>query len=227
MEEHGQRAQTAQLVGQVAAVGTLFAPWLGVVALAANAYAGYEQSQALAAEGDAALAQSQYNASLKDWQAELIRKEAQAKADNIRERAMRVRSTQTAQSAASGAVIGVGSAQAVQDETTRLAEQDAIVALYQGVQDANFVNIEANNIRRSGENAYKAAQEKAQATLLSTGTKTVVGAVSLGVNAATSATDQNSRVEKANTSSGSLNSTQYQATANGSNFQTLLSSSFK
>ncbi len=71
--------------------------------------------------------------------AEEIKQTASKQASKIRAQSIVFRGTQLAQQAASGALIGDGSTQSAIDATLDLAEQDALIAIYDGEAQANTI----------------------------------------------------------------------------------------
>lgn len=96
-----------------------------VVSGVMNYKAGHDAADAQ----DAANAQQ---AKLNKEHAANIKEQAKQEADKIRSEAIVIRGKQVAQQASSGVLVGNGSTQAMVDETTRLAEQDAYITLYNG-----------------------------------------------------------------------------------------------
>lgn len=106
-------------------------------------------------------------AGLDEFEARGVEQEAKDTADIIMANAMGVKAAQVAQMGASGFVVGDGSAQAVIDETDKLARRDAMAAIYSGVRQAAS--------KRAGASARMSAADDA----VLTGTlKGVSGAIS-------------------------------------------------
>lgn len=124
--------------------------------------------------GEAAMREAYYNAEMADMQAEDIKRKAADDANEILTQAANVRSSQQAHTAASGFVVGDGSAQTVLDETTRLSTADALVVLYDGIDGYTTTTANARNTRAAGVNAASAANTAATGTLLS-GTGSLLG----------------------------------------------------
>ncbi len=107
--------------------------------LALTAYGTYKQygaaKDAKAAEGAANAARQK----LLDMQAKDIIKQGKDTADLIYRKAYQARSTQVSQQAASGVLVGDGSASAVENETSYLARADALAELAQSEERANQV----------------------------------------------------------------------------------------
>lgn len=138
--------------------------WQIFAAMALNAYGQKKQ-------GEADARSYARQAALDEFEAEGIIEESEAQADQVFMQALAIKSKQVSQLANSGAVIGDGSAQAVVDETEKLARMDAMAALYQGSQQASVV--------KAGGDAKMVAGREA---LLSSKYRAVTGAASQYLN---------------------------------------------
>lgn len=99
-----------------------------IISAASAGYSAYQQERA----GDKA----ENMANLRGQQeVEAARKDAA----NIREKAARLKSMQSAALAAGGVTLGAGSADVILGETDRLSEQDALAALKEGGQRAEII----------------------------------------------------------------------------------------
>lgn len=94
---------------------------------------------------------------MKEQEAEENRKYAQAQASKIKSAAQYTRGAQTAQAAASGVIVGEGSAQVMQDRTTQLALEDALAALYSGGKAAVNASIQGQFAQMTADQRSLAA----------------------------------------------------------------------
>jgi hypothetical protein len=109
----------------------------GVVAVAGVGLSVYGASQQASGQKKAARYQTEAGGrqqAQSEWEAEQIWKQAEDQARQIRAKAIQMRGQQVASMAASGILIGDGSSQALLDETTNLAELDAMATLYNGAR---------------------------------------------------------------------------------------------
>ena len=120
--------------------------WWMAAAAAASFVAG-------ASEGVGNAKQLGRQAALDEIEARGIEKEAQETAVRIYGKAAAVKGQQVAQLAASGVVVGDGSAQAVLDETDKLSRIDAMAAVMTGTRQASA--------KRAGRDARLAGAEDA------------------------------------------------------------------
>ncbi|MHB1231588.1 MAG: hypothetical protein ACYCZQ_03255 [Burkholderiales bacterium] len=127
---------------------------------------GLAQSKAQKQQANAVQAQANVNAVLQDEQAKQLRIQAQRQADVIKSNAASVVGTQEAQTAASGAVIGDGSAGVMTDDTFKRAQSDALAALYSGNAQATQVGANADFTRMAGTNQANALRQQATASIL-------------------------------------------------------------
>lgn len=107
---------------------------IAVVGVGVSMYAASEQASS---QREAAKYQTEAGGRQRaqsEWEAEQIWKQAEQESSIIRSKAIQLRGTQVAQQAASGVMVGDGSAQAMLDETTKLAEQDVMATLYNGAR---------------------------------------------------------------------------------------------
>lgn len=123
---------------EVLAVGAI----LGAAGTAYGAYSQYEAGK------DAAKLQNQ--------QAAMEREAAGAEAANVREKGKRLIGAQRAALAASGVKIDEGSGDALQQETARLTEQDALAVLKGGANRAGLLNAQAAISKKNANSALVA-----------------------------------------------------------------------
>lgn len=116
-----------------------------VMSAAGTAYSAYSQNEA---GKDAAKLQNQ--------QANMEREAAAAEASNVREKGKRLIGAQRAALAASGVKIDEGSGDALQQETARLTEQDALAVLKGGANRASLLNGQANISKKNASSALVA-----------------------------------------------------------------------
>lgn len=115
-----------------------------------------------------------YNAEMDKYEAELIRETARRDSDDIIANAERLRGSQATQQAASGVVIGEGSAQIATDDTTHLAHRDALITMYNGINGALRKENSAEMKVRAGEARADSIKDQQTANLIS-GIGSIVG----------------------------------------------------
>lgn len=114
--------------------------------MSANAAAQQGVDKQFAYERSAAMAR---------YEAKLMRDQAQKEVVTIRDAAARFRSKQVAAAAAQGVMVNSGSAKVLRDETSMLAERDALVAMYSGMEDALMKEYEADNKSKAGSAEFE------------------------------------------------------------------------
>lgn len=107
-------------------------PVIGGIALAGTLYSGYSANKSAKKAAKREDQRAAEQKILDEQHAADIKEQAAYEAKKIRAEAIKIRSSQVAQQAASGVMVGNGSTQAMVDETTRLAEQDAYITLFNG-----------------------------------------------------------------------------------------------
>lgn len=132
------------------------------VSLLGAAASSSAQKEQAAANRLQAYTQAEYN----KFEAANIREAAGAEADKILNTAKMFRATQATQQAASGVVIGAGSAGVMQQQTDKLATADALVALYNGARGATTQEATGRYTKQAGDNQYSAGMTSANATLM-------------------------------------------------------------
>ncbi|MDP5239929.1 hypothetical protein Q9Q94_10315 [Uliginosibacterium sp. 31-16] len=146
------------------------ATYLAIAAIAAAAASAYASTEAaktnthnakIAAENQAYEGHLQND--LNDLAASDAMRSAQIEADKIKAQAMAMRGAQASQAAASGLVVGAGSAQIMSDKTTDLATSDALAALYSGIDKAWQYKTEGEMAVVSSTNRARAMQVEARA----------------------------------------------------------------
>ncbi|BBL57005.1 virion core protein, T7 gp14 family [Methylomonas koyamae] len=100
-----------------------------------------------------------------EYEAKQIMEQANEQARQVRAEAISVRGKQIANQAASGVVVGDGSAQAMVDEVTRLAEQDAVAYLMSGANGSISANEKGRLARMDGEFQSKQFYTQASNTM--------------------------------------------------------------
>lgn len=103
------------------------------------------------------------NKEMRYMEAEDVTNQAQTEADKIREQAIAYRGAQTVQQAASGVVIGEGTAQALLDRTSELATADVLATLYSGTNKATAIKQGADLQQDASVRNANATMEKANA----------------------------------------------------------------
>lgn len=117
---------------------------------------GKINSQAMAYEGG-------LDKELRYIDAETATRQAQTEADSIREKAIAYRGMQHVQQAASGVVIGEGTAQAMVDRTSELATADVLATLYSGANKATAIKQGADMSNSTAVRQANMVMEKANA----------------------------------------------------------------
>lgn len=107
-----------------------------------------------------------YGAAAAEYNAEQIRLSSIDTASRIMEEAGRIRGTQQAQQAASGVVIGEGSAGVITQETENLASRDALVTLYSGIDGIIQQEQSGRMAFASAQNEVSSLKAAQMATLL-------------------------------------------------------------
>ena len=131
-------------------------PVSALVAVAATVeiVGGIKQAQAATQAGNTARHEGQLKKKSANIAAENTRKNALIKVANIRKQSVVYQAVQVAGQAASGAIVGDGSTQAMIDHTISLANQDAIATIY-------TAKSRAKAIKRSGDIALIDANARA------------------------------------------------------------------
>lgn len=129
--------------------------------------ASSQQAAAAKNQGRSELSASYYNAEMREYEAEIAKENAHYQAMKYLDEGKRIRSTQRAQFANSGVIVGEGSAMDIEQETQSLAERDAVVTMYNAVDENISAGAEARNMRSAGGNAYDAGQSRAKAAWIS------------------------------------------------------------
>lgn len=117
---------------------------------------GKINSQAAAYDGS-------LNSELRNIEAEEVTKQAETEADKIRTQAIAFRGSQTVQQAASGVVIGEGTAQAMIDRTSELATADVLATLYSGANKSTVIKQGGDMQREASVRQANAIMDKANA----------------------------------------------------------------
>ena len=157
----------------VAAVGA------GMAAYSASEQAGAQKKAGTQAAKDGGIQQAR-----DEYEAKRIIEQSQEEARKVREQAIYARGTQVATAASAGALVGDGSVQAMADEVTRLAEQDAVAILFSGA-DGFITKMEDGRLAAEhGKVLQKQANAAAKATLISGYGNAALSLASSGVGAA-------------------------------------------
>ena len=132
-----------------------------------SAYNASEQASAQKKAGNQAARDGGIQQARDEYEAKRIIEQAQEEARKVREQAIYARGTQVATAASAGALVGDGSVQAMADEVTRLAEQDAVAILFSGA-DGFITKMEDGRLAAEhGKVLQKQASSAAKATLIS------------------------------------------------------------
>ena len=134
------------------------------IMMGGSALLSFMGSQNAAVESASA---GRYNKRIAEERAEMIKKQSVMEAQKIQAAALRFRGKQIATQAAAGVVVGDGSAQTMVDETTRLAEQDIYITLYNGERGEFFAMEEGRLAEMMGDAQSDAYEAQGGATLLS------------------------------------------------------------
>jgi hypothetical protein len=150
--------ETAALVGYAAAAAS-------VVGTAVSVYSQMEQGK----EADRIAAQQQQQAA---QDAQFAASEAQLQARAIRKAADRQRAEARGALSASGVVVGVGSAEQIDQEIAADGEEDALMAIYDGTN-------RSRNIRQAGEISSSRSRNAANASRYGAATSALQGGAQL------------------------------------------------
>ncbi len=141
--------------------------WVAIAGIALSLFSGIMGSNASNRQAQAQMDQAYMNNMLRELEADGIKEAAQSQADGIRAQARRLRGSQKAQQAASGVVVGAGSAQIALDDTTALSEADALVMTYNAINGITSANAAGRFAMLAGRNQAGALQTQGYASLLS------------------------------------------------------------
>ncbi len=120
-------------------------------------------------QGRQAKAVGEYQAAQAAADADAARGQSLVQAERIREAGKRQRSAAVAAQAASGVNIGEGTAELINTEITRDAEQDALTAIYSGRVRGQQLDAQGQAARISGDNAGAAGYLNAAGSALRAG----------------------------------------------------------
>lgn len=120
-------------------------------------------------QGKAAQRQANDDAARLDYQAQIEQANALNHAQLIRRQGVSDRARSVAGAAASGVVVGQGSAGDAERQVMQDAEADAYMAILNGDNAAKGLRADAESRRRAGRDAKRASQIGAFSTLLSRG----------------------------------------------------------
>jgi len=125
-------------------------------------------------QGDAAAYEGFMSQQLREMEAQDVMNQADEKVQQIRRQAQEFRGSQVVQQAANGVMIGSGSAQAMIEKTTQLAEADALATLYSGVNKASSIKLGGRMDAQAGMNRaaayYEDANNRQTAAFIDAGT---------------------------------------------------------
>lgn len=153
--------ETAALVGYAAAAAS-------VVGTAVSVYSQMEQAD----QADK-IANQQANQARED--AQFAASEAQVQARAIRKAADKQRSEARGALAASGVVVGVGTAEQIDEEIQAGGEEDALMAIYDGTNRARAIGISGENNASRSRNSANAARYGAATSALQGGASVARG----------------------------------------------------
>lgn len=131
---------------------------------AVSVYSALSQGKQAEAMADYQNQQAQVDASVVQSQGEL-------EARRIRQAGERQRSTARAALANSGVTLSTGSAEQIEQKITRGAEEDALLAIYEGNTKADQIRSGGNAAKIQGANAKKAGQLNAFSSALGSASK--------------------------------------------------------
>lgn len=112
--------------------------WLAVASMATSLIGGAKQAKAHTKSAWSSMETGAYNDAQKAVESDQIREAADLKAKQIKSSALFMRGKQIANQAASGVVVGDGSAQAMVEQTIALSSQDVFVELYNGAASSLY-----------------------------------------------------------------------------------------
>lgn len=127
------------------------------------------QADALKAQGEYQKMNADFNAQLSDIQATDAIERGDKAAVEIKNAAQQVVGSQRAAFAANGVEVDSGSAAEIQDDTGRMAVQDAITERNNAAREAWGYKVQSANIRTQGNQALAASKFQAGSTLLTGG----------------------------------------------------------
>ncbi len=168
--------------------------WIATgITVAGTLYSGYQANQSAKAgaaqsriQGAAAIKEAALNNASAQLEARDLIQQARNQADQVKRAAALARGQIVAAQAASGTVIGEGSAQASLDQLDTLSSADALVALYSGVNAAatrryeGRLNVEAGRERFKAAGLEASSQERAGRAALYGSLLTAGGQVARG-----------------------------------------------
>lgn len=126
-------------------------------------------------QGQQAKATANYQAAQAEADADAAKGEARLQADAIRKAGQRQRSAANASLAASGVTTSEGTADLINREIDRGAEQDALTAIFSGNTRSRQLTSQAQGMRIAGSNAAKAGFMSAASTALRAGSTVASG----------------------------------------------------
>jgi type II secretory pathway component PulC len=157
------------------------------VAAAGSIYGSSKQQEAANTQADqerAAGYDAEYKGMLQErlneMESEAVMKQANDQVAQIRRTSMQMRGSLTAAQAASGAVIGEGSAQAAMDQIEMLASADALAALYSGVNKVVQLKTNGRWAAEAGDKALQSSLGQAN-SLNSIGQTTMVTGITSAI----------------------------------------------
>lgn len=107
-----------------------------VVAVGSAAYQAKTAGDASAKNADAVAYQGALGKAMSELDAEAVESQTAAQVRQIKRQAVGVRATQMAQQAASGVIVGDGSAGQMIDQTEQLSSEDVLATMYSGANKA-------------------------------------------------------------------------------------------
>jgi hypothetical protein len=142
-------------------------PYMSYASAGLSVLGGYMQSQAQHKQAQANLDQAYINAAMDNLAAINIMKSATMQSQMIIDDSTRVQGTQQAQQAASGVLVNNGSTAVMTDDTGRRAQADALITMYNGINQSIAKTANANFTMMAGTNSAKALDTSATTSLLS------------------------------------------------------------
>ena len=147
---------------------------------AMSAAGAIQQGQAAAAQGRAQQQAQEYNAVVKEQNAQLSRQQAGAREEQQRRQTRQVLGQQSAALAQAGIGVGTGSALDIEEQSMVRAELDALTISYEGELQATGLLAGAEQDRYYGEVAKSRGENERTASYMSAGASILSGAASYG-----------------------------------------------
>lgn len=157
---------------------------VGATSVALSVYGATQQSKSLK---ESAKYQNQAGGraqAVSEFEAKQIEKQTSDEIKKVRRNAINYRASQVASQVQSGVVIGDGSTQALLDETTSLAEQDAIAIMYNGSRGILSKEEEGRLAAEQERMGAKAAYGQSRAIMIGATANAIGSLGTIGMTAA-------------------------------------------